>query len=70
MDAQQEKIFIMKHHIPLKRFEYCTAEQGAMAKNRVTIEIDELVFSLQGVLEDGLTINSCSGRLAGNPQLN
>jgi hypothetical protein len=86
----------MNIHIPLKRFEYCTAEQGATAKNRVSVDIDfekrnlaiegegikiktaiypgvgvdlsdniddELVFSLQGVLEDGKTINSCSGLL-------
>lgn len=86
----------MKHHIPLKRFEYCTAEQGVSAKNRVNIEIDfekgdmciegegikvktslypgtsvdlsdkandGLSFSLQGILEDGKTINSCSGLL-------
>jgi hypothetical protein len=83
----------MKHHIPLMRFEYSTAEQGATAQNRVTIEIDfekrnlalkgegikisttihsgysvdlsdktndGLVFSLDGVLEDGKTINTCS----------
>jgi hypothetical protein len=86
----------MKHHIPLRRFIYCTAGQGANAQNRVTIEIDfekrnlalqgegikistaihssysvdlsdktndGLVFSLDGVLEDGKTINTCSGLL-------
>jgi|HubBroStandDraft_2_1064218.scaffolds.fasta_scaffold1265210_1 hypothetical protein len=86
----------MKRHIPLKRFEYCTAEQGVTAKDRVTIEIDfekgnlaiqgegikvktsiypgvsvdlsektndELIFSLQGILEDGKIINTCSGLL-------
>jgi hypothetical protein len=90
------KTFNMKQHIPLKRFEYCTAEQGATADNRVNFEIDfekgnlalegegikikttiypgfsvdlsdktndELVFSLQGIMEDGKTINSCSGLL-------
>ncbi|HXB06738.1 MAG TPA: hypothetical protein VNW04_06475 [Puia sp.] len=86
----------MIRHIPLKRFEYCTAEQGAWAKYRVTLDIDferrnlalqgegikvkttiypgvgvdlsdkmsdGLVFSLEGVLEDGKTVNACSGLL-------
>jgi hypothetical protein len=90
------KTFNMKQPIPLKRFEYCTAEQSATAYNKVNFEIDfekgnlaiegegikvkttiysgfcsnlsdktddELVFSLQGIMEDGKTINSCSGLL-------
>jgi hypothetical protein len=100
----------MKHHIPLKRFEYFIAEpranntarairdkhsvemhfrfmnvdvdfekrslsfEGEGIKVKTTIypgggvnlsdsANDELVFSLDGILEDGKTINSCSGLL-------
>jgi hypothetical protein len=86
----------MKLQTPLRRYEYCTAEQGATADNKVNFEIDfekgnlaiegegikvktaiypgfsvdlsdktndDLVFSLQGIMEDGKTINSCSGLL-------
>jgi hypothetical protein len=85
----------MKQEIPLKRFEYCIADPGAigiggnvdvdfekstlrLAGERLKVKAtiypgfgvdlsdetnDGLVFSLDGILEDGKTINSCSGLL-------